>query len=443
MLQQANRFRGFTLIEVVAALGAFSLAFLTGFASVAALTVRQELNYQATVAASMASMLLAKNKNGDLIVDQNNLNLLYDSYIVNYDTAWMHPNVYFKDNGDGDPLLKPDTPQFPTIKRRLKQRVVYRGVPPMIRDNRHPERPPVPLWMPKVGDEVGDKTHIASGGDNLKIISFTPMKIYMLKPLDQYGRLLVRKGRWWEGVSGHQDPNSLTPYTMKPTNALNEWAYYSSLNDTAGEYDDVLHGFLIGPSTNRTLLYDVINGGIPIYLRPHAVTDAGGAIPPDETRAFVQDTTSGGSSPGSGTGSTARASLDLLKNLRMSEYRSLYVIDIDPARQYLGTYLTAATIGSDPTLQQETPAYGPDLKLMQEGKVLGKDWGLANAAKLYEAVRDKNGLPRRQADFSRNPKALLFFYGPAGNPVDEWRMGRNAYNVVNLNLEYVGAYFHD
>jgi prepilin-type N-terminal cleavage/methylation domain-containing protein len=50
---------GFTLIEVMAAVGAFTIAFLTGFAAIGTFMIKQDLNYQRTVAAS-AAMFLAK-----------------------------------------------------------------------------------------------------------------------------------------------------------------------------------------------------------------------------------------------------------------------------------------------------------------------------------------------------------------------------------------------
>ena len=54
------RLRAFTLVEVVAALGAFSIAFLAGFAAIGSLMIRQDINYRATVAGS-AAMLLLRN----------------------------------------------------------------------------------------------------------------------------------------------------------------------------------------------------------------------------------------------------------------------------------------------------------------------------------------------------------------------------------------------
>jgi type II secretory pathway pseudopilin PulG len=54
------RLGGFTLVEVVAALGAFAIAFLAGFAAIGALMIRQDINYRATVAASAAMLLIQK-----------------------------------------------------------------------------------------------------------------------------------------------------------------------------------------------------------------------------------------------------------------------------------------------------------------------------------------------------------------------------------------------
>jgi prepilin-type N-terminal cleavage/methylation domain-containing protein len=63
MSNQAKRIArsGFTLVEIVAALGAFSIAFLAGFAAIGALMIRQDINYRATVAGSAAMMFLKKN----------------------------------------------------------------------------------------------------------------------------------------------------------------------------------------------------------------------------------------------------------------------------------------------------------------------------------------------------------------------------------------------
>lgn len=49
---------GFTLVEVVAAMGAFTVAFLAGFAAIGTFMIRQDMNYQRTVA-SAAVMLIA------------------------------------------------------------------------------------------------------------------------------------------------------------------------------------------------------------------------------------------------------------------------------------------------------------------------------------------------------------------------------------------------
>ena len=58
-----NRRRaGFTLVEIVAALGAFSIAFLSGFAAIGALMIRQDINYRCTVASSAAMLFLKQNK---------------------------------------------------------------------------------------------------------------------------------------------------------------------------------------------------------------------------------------------------------------------------------------------------------------------------------------------------------------------------------------------
>lgn len=57
---------GFTLIEVLAAVGAFTIAFLAGFAAIGTFMIKQDMNYQHTVAASTA-MLLAEYH-----INQNN-----------------------------------------------------------------------------------------------------------------------------------------------------------------------------------------------------------------------------------------------------------------------------------------------------------------------------------------------------------------------------------
>jgi prepilin-type N-terminal cleavage/methylation domain-containing protein len=62
MSTRANvNLNGFTLVEVVAALGAFAIAFLAGFAAIGALMIRQDINYRATVAASAATIFLKKD----------------------------------------------------------------------------------------------------------------------------------------------------------------------------------------------------------------------------------------------------------------------------------------------------------------------------------------------------------------------------------------------
>jgi hypothetical protein len=58
MSNRAKNNLAFTLVEIVAALGAFSIAFLAGFAAIGALMIRQDINYRHTVAASMATLLL-------------------------------------------------------------------------------------------------------------------------------------------------------------------------------------------------------------------------------------------------------------------------------------------------------------------------------------------------------------------------------------------------
>lgn len=50
---------GFTLVEVIAAVGAFTIAFLAGFAAIGTFMIRQDMNYQRTLAAS-AAMFLAE-----------------------------------------------------------------------------------------------------------------------------------------------------------------------------------------------------------------------------------------------------------------------------------------------------------------------------------------------------------------------------------------------
>ena len=51
---------GFTLIEVVTALGVFTIAFLSGFAAIAVLMQQMQLSYRNTVAASAATLVLSK-----------------------------------------------------------------------------------------------------------------------------------------------------------------------------------------------------------------------------------------------------------------------------------------------------------------------------------------------------------------------------------------------
>lgn len=48
---------GFTLIEVLAAVGAFTIAFLAGFATIGTFMIRQDMNYQRTQAAAAAQFL--------------------------------------------------------------------------------------------------------------------------------------------------------------------------------------------------------------------------------------------------------------------------------------------------------------------------------------------------------------------------------------------------
>jgi hypothetical protein len=62
-LPRAQARTGFTLVEIVAALGAFSIAFLAGFAAIGALMIRQDINYRSTVAGS-AAILLLRNDSG-------------------------------------------------------------------------------------------------------------------------------------------------------------------------------------------------------------------------------------------------------------------------------------------------------------------------------------------------------------------------------------------
>lgn len=69
--------KGFTLVEIVAALGAFSIAFLSGFAAIGALMIRQDINYRSTVAAS-AAMILGR-KNGTML-----------TYNSEFETAYMN-----------------------------------------------------------------------------------------------------------------------------------------------------------------------------------------------------------------------------------------------------------------------------------------------------------------------------------------------------------------
>lgn len=57
----APRNRAFTLVEIVAALGAFAIAFLSGFAAIGALMIRQDINYRSTVAASAAMLFVQKS----------------------------------------------------------------------------------------------------------------------------------------------------------------------------------------------------------------------------------------------------------------------------------------------------------------------------------------------------------------------------------------------
>jgi prepilin-type N-terminal cleavage/methylation domain-containing protein len=49
--------KGFTLIEVLAAVGAFTIAFLAGFAAIGTFMLKQDMNYQRTVAAGAAAFL--------------------------------------------------------------------------------------------------------------------------------------------------------------------------------------------------------------------------------------------------------------------------------------------------------------------------------------------------------------------------------------------------
>lgn len=49
--------RAFTLIEVLAAVGAFTIAFLAGFAAIGTFMLRQDMNYQRTQAAAAAQFL--------------------------------------------------------------------------------------------------------------------------------------------------------------------------------------------------------------------------------------------------------------------------------------------------------------------------------------------------------------------------------------------------
>ncbi len=51
---------GFTLVEVVAALGAFAIAFLSSFGAISALMLRQETSYRSTLAATAAMLVLGR-----------------------------------------------------------------------------------------------------------------------------------------------------------------------------------------------------------------------------------------------------------------------------------------------------------------------------------------------------------------------------------------------
>lgn len=70
--------RAFTLVEIVAALGAFSIAFLAGFAAIGALMIRQDINYRSTVAASAAMLFLREGKTK-----------AYDPTDVNFEVKFM------------------------------------------------------------------------------------------------------------------------------------------------------------------------------------------------------------------------------------------------------------------------------------------------------------------------------------------------------------------